>query len=615
MAEINDSGTTEAEVDIVLGGKIDSEWDAEFQEKADNLAIQTGKPSRVRIIDNDGKIVKEYTGTPKPGTKTIVDDKVPPESDSAQTEEVYNDEAASEINETSEAQAASDNSNIDNTTLSGKDYDDDPGASAMSPGISLSFSGVSVSFKFGPIRALGGLIPSMESILLGVPNALIGKFMQGLPAEFQTLLPAGAVQGIVGAVVNTAISGGTVSLNNLLRSVAGVAIGSVANQALRSLQTSISVPVVSEISGALSSIALNRIAQEIPLNITGAGSTNINLSGAVLASVIGTVTTNVLTNVSQGIPINPSNISTEVNIALGNLQTNIPAQILGATTSVVSSVISNALGGLINGSVPILPSNLSLSLAGSVAGIGINISANLAQNLIPSFQLQALLPANLQNAIPRIPTRLTGGPPNPVQVNRSTAQEVSPNDSPRTPPEETESPLDKLKGNRLYGTLPLSEHYKVADLTTNTRLCKATYYRGTPKLTVPEIYENLKFLAENVLERVRKEFPGMYINCGLRTPRPKGKDTSYHNRGLAVDLQWDSPNFSSMANRANWIYNNIPALKELLLETKSATHGGSTWWIHVAVVQGYSGEPKAETWYVGAGKKIPYNNGFVKGAP
>jgi hypothetical protein len=534
------------------------------------------------------------------------ENKPPIINDEDDTPSDVDDENAAEKTEGSSEYAQSEIVGVRDATTGDAGVDDDENASPVAP----AFEGFQVSLKFGPARTLGGLIPSMESILLGIPNQLIGKFVQGLPAELQALLPAGALEGIVGAVVNTAISGGTVSLNNLLKSVAGVALGSAINQALRSVQTNINIPIVSELAGSIGAIALNRIAQEIPLNITGTNTSLNTTTGAVLASVIGTVTTNAISRATQGIPVDINVIGTEVNLALQN--SGIQVNISGVTNNIVATILSSTIGNAINGIVPILSSNLSLSVAGSLSGIGLNISANFAQTLIPSIQLQAVLPANLQNAIPRIPTRLSADyVPNRVAVNRKTAEEIAPNDE-RVPLEENESKLPPLDGKRLRGDLPISANFTVASVTSNSRVYKVPYYRGTTELSVQEIYENLKFLAENVLERVRAEFPRMWINSALRNPK-NDKDKSYHTKGLAVDLQWDSNNFNAMAARANWMYSNIPSLKELLLETKGPSHRGGKFWIHVAVEQGYSGTPKASTWLLGSNKKIPYNNGFVKG--
>lgn len=490
------------------------------------------------------------------------------------------------------------------------------------PQLFTGFASLVDVFKNGPARVLGGILPSMEAIMLNIPSALIGKFTQGLPAAFQSLLPAGALGGIVGAVVNTAASGGTTSLNNLVKTVAGAAVGAAAGQALRSVTNGIGIPAVSGLAGSLGAIALNRVAQAstaaVPLNIarninprTTAG--NTPQSGAVLATVAGTVGAAAFRGVTQGIPVGPNLLGLAANVALRSAgsQLNIPTPVLGLAANFASSAISSIVGGAVGGRIPVLSSNLSLPLTGALSGIAQSISAEVAQTLIPANQLQGLLPQNLQNAIPRVPPRVNSPYiANRVGVNRGLAQETYPSNGPRSPQEERKSTLGALQGSKLTGQERLSANYISADMCTSTWAGRQRKYRsidGKPGLSASELYENMKFTAENVLEIVRKEFPGFQINDGVRN----GETSGFHPLGLAVDLQWvsDAGNFASNAARANWIYKNINCA-QLLVETL-----GKGWWIHVAVQPGFKGTPFAATCYaVGRKivKKVPYNNGFQK---
>lgn len=501
-------------------------------------------------------------------------------------------------------------------TVGTSDGDDEGGSAQVFGGIGSIFN----VFKTGPERTLGGILPSMEAILLNVPSNLLGKFVQGLPAAFQALTPPGALGGIVGAAVNVAASGGAVSLNNLVKTVAGAAVGAAAGQALRSVTNGIGIPAVSGLAGTLGAIALNRVAQAstaaIPLNIASNSNpralpTSTPQASAVLATVAGTVGAAAFRGVTQGIPVSPNLLGLTANVALrsAGAQLNIPTPVLGLASNFASGAISSIVGGLVGSRVPVLSSNLSLPVTGALSGIAQSIPADVARTLIPPTQLQGLLPPNIQNSIPRVPPRVNSPyVSNQVGVNRGRAQEQYPPNGPRNAQQERKSTLGALQGSKLTGQERISENYVVADVSTRARLNSlGGYILGKTGLPASELYENLKHLAENVLELFRKEYPGFYINDGVRN----GNGGSQHFLGNAVDLQWNDSNFSAMAARANWAYKNIPTLSQLLLESRS---NGATYWLHIAVRKGFSGAPFAGTCYpVGSNlNRIPYQNGFVK---
>jgi hypothetical protein len=90
-------------------------------------------------------------------------------------------------------------------------------------------------------------------------------------------------------------------------------------------------------------------------------------------------------------------------------------------------------------------------------------------------------------------------------------------------------------------------------------------------LTVPDIICNLKAVAENIVEPLAKQFPGLRINSAFR----KGTGTSQHNRGQAVDIQWPGIAASEYTARAQWIKANLP-FDQLIFE-----HGNSIW-LHIS---------------------------------
>lgn len=493
---------------------------------------------------------------------------------------------------------------------------------AKTPGIFSNISTEINSIKKGAARALGGIIPSMEALLMNVPSNLLGKFVQGLPAAFQSLMPTGALSGIVGSVVSAVAGGGAISLNNLISAVSGGVIGSAAGQALRSVTNGIGIPAVSGLAGSLGAVALTRVAQAstaaIPLNLaTGtnpfatAGSTP--QASAVLATVTGSAGAAAFRGITQGIPVNPNLLGLAANVSLQGIgqQLNLPTPVLGLASNFASSAISSLTSNVIS-RIPILPTNLSLPITGSLSGIAQNISADIAQRLIPPGQLQEFLPKNLKKNIPRKVPRIDAPyVQNKVGVNRGQVREVYPANGPRSPIEERKSTLGALQGSKLTGQEKISENYIVADMSTRTTVTNlGGIIRGKDGLSPAQLYENMKFTGENILEVVRKEFPGFNVTSGVRN----ANNNSNHNLGLAVDLQWGTDNnFSSMAQRANRLYKIIPSLEELLLES----YGTGPYWLHCAVRQGATKPRYVATCYAPGGtivKSIPYSDstGFRK---
>ena len=90
-------------------------------------------------------------------------------------------------------------------------------------------------------------------------------------------------------------------------------------------------------------------------------------------------------------------------------------------------------------------------------------------------------------------------------------------------------------------------------------------------LTVADIICNLKGVAENILEPLNRQFPGVRVNSGFR----KGTGTSQHNKGMAIDVQWPGIRPSEYTARALWVRQNLP-FDQLIFE-----HGNSIW-LHIS---------------------------------
>ena len=105
---------------------------------------------------------------------------------------------------------------------------------------------------------------------------------------------------------------------------------------------------------------------------------------------------------------------------------------------------------------------------------------------------------------------------------------------------------------------------------------------GIDNTPTVEVTENLKRLAENVLQPVREHFgKGVKVNSGYRAPEVNaavgGSKTSDHTKGMAADIE--IPGVAN-ADLANYIVNNLP-FTQCILEfyTQGVPDSG---WVHVS---------------------------------
>ncbi len=112
--------------------------------------------------------------------------------------------------------------------------------------------------------------------------------------------------------------------------------------------------------------------------------------------------------------------------------------------------------------------------------------------------------------------------------------------------------------------MKLSEHFTLRELTRSDTATR----RGIDNTPNEDEIENLKLVAENILEPVRKHFgfpfsPNSGFRC-LELNRAIGsKDTSQHIRGQAVDIEL--PGIDNF-DLAVWIRDNVPSYDQLILE-------------------------------------------------
>ena len=331
---------------------------------------------------------------------------------------------------------------------------------------------------FGPIREAGSaVIPTLETLLFDVPQQAVSTFTQLLPPVFRSLLPIGAVAGLV--------MKGPISLTALMTLAGGAALGTLAGQAIRSFSTGVgsvqgfagslgaqtvsrvtgSSPIPVNISSTFGSAVLNRTADGTPAltpeqlelrrlspiiseqttRFIGAPETQEQAASlttaqlelrrvtatvsrqtseflatpetsAVLASVTGSVGNVALNRTTLGIPVNPQILGLNSSMALrtAGVPTAIPTNVLGLPSSAGLSPIASLIGSTVSGRVPIRSGNLSqLPNVGALSGVSQNVAPDLAERLIPSNSLLNLLPGNLRQQVPNVPPRVR----NPGAVN------------------------------------------------------------------------------------------------------------------------------------------------------------------------------------------------------
>ena len=131
-------------------------------------------------------------------------------------------------------------------------------------------------------------------------------------------------------------------------------------------------------------------------------------------------------------------------------------------------------------------------------------------------------------------------------------------------------------GTTFPDSLQLSPSYTLGQLTKTPGVVfnhpvSAPSASGLPTKT---IVENLKLLAINTIEPIRKKYPNAFITNTYRED-----STTQHGRGQAADIQFRGVPKSEYFNIALWIRDNVP-FDQLLLEYK--TTGSGLPWIHIS---------------------------------
>jgi len=505
-------------------------------------------------------------------------------------------------------------------------YNDD-GGPTRAPGMPVN----DVMKTVGAVRQGLPVVPGMEALMFGVKAGALAKFSSLLPPTFKSLLPIGAVAGLV--------SKGPLSLGGLTQLVGGAALGAVAGQALRSVGAGTQgLGAVSGMTGLLGAQALARTVGtgSIPVNIAStygnamlsrsvgsvAGNLSSNILGtnpsttAMIANVVGVVSNVALNKNIAGIPVSSQVLGLAANVALrsAGVSFGLPTSVLGTAASFANNPLSSLVGSLVGGRVPIIPTNLSLGNVGALSGLTQSLQSDgigLAENIIPRSQLQGLLPGNLQNQIPTVPERMRGKPGYRNETeDRNAAATRSSADADLKPtgtPEPAKPPLatGRVEGKIDYN-MKISKHLNLGQLSGSKSLM---YNYDIPEngqrgLSADKIIENLSTLAVNVVDHIIDNWPGYIITNGFRGPPkyPPGKDNnwqkSHHGLGCAVDISWGNGRDAHHKKICEWIVQKQLTKGQIILE-----YAGGASWVHISLLPG---DPNHSTWN---GTK-PYQVGF-----
>lgn len=151
-----------------------------------------------------------------------------------------------------------------------------------------------------------------------------------------------------------------------------------------------------------------------------------------------------------------------------------------------------------------------------------------------------------------------------------------------TPEQRIAQPISAECGfteSELLPSLKLSELFTLGDLT---RVGSS----GMPKginfgLTAPEIVCNMKQLAVNCLDPIKRKYPNMVLTSVWRSEavntRVGGSTKSDHLRGFAADIQFTGFTREEYFLAVQEIQKMLPAFRQLILEYK-----GNSTWIHVS---------------------------------
>jgi uncharacterized Zn-binding protein involved in type VI secretion len=134
----------------------------------------------------------------------------------------------------------------------------------------------------------------------------------------------------------------------------------------------------------------------------------------------------------------------------------------------------------------------------------------------------------------------------------------------------------------------LSPNYTLGDLSIRTRAGQH-YIKAQHGLTVQNICCNLKEVAVNILQPMLIKYPGFTVNSGFRT----AKNGSDHEKGMAVDLQWQGIAPSKLIEICEYAANTLGTWQVIYEKPPTSTYG----WVHIAYNKGRTGPQPRLSWF------------------
>lgn len=126
-------------------------------------------------------------------------------------------------------------------------------------------------------------------------------------------------------------------------------------------------------------------------------------------------------------------------------------------------------------------------------------------------------------------------------------------------------------------TTKISNYFRLNQLTTDAAVSNYTV-QSQRGLSVSEIVCNLKFVATNTLDKIKEKYPSVLVTSGFR----HGSGTSQHERGEAVDIQFQNTTKEEYYDIAVWIKDNV-VFDQMILEYKN--FGSGLPWIHITYAE------------------------------
>jgi hypothetical protein len=163
----------------------------------------------------------------------------------------------------------------------------------------------------------------------------------------------------------------------------------------------------------------------------------------------------------------------------------------------------------------------------------------------------------------------------------------------------TDVEVEVPQGREFRADDMISKYFTLGDMTMKYSRKLNNLYGSTAE----EKFQNLCYLATNVLDPIKKKWPGMIITSGLRDFVPAGgSQKSQHLVGQAVDIAFPGMSRKDLPGRASEISAIIP-YDQMLLEYSTSGNG----WIHISLRK----QPRAQSFTMYNHKKVSGDGEFV----